>query len=579
MAAVPGFPRLSRTNAGYQFRGVYPKHLRKIIGASELKRSLSTDSLKDAKLAWAELSAEFDRIKREAQQVFDGVAPSRRLESSQALTLREAERLVREWHAFRLKAEFDILASLPRKERSSEARRLAVKEEIEGHGDLRHWKWRQSASDVMEHLCDQQGFEMPHAESHVWNSFADRIIEARVDVLKRVLARMDDDFSESPLRTDPSFLRPIVDDTPLHPGSDPATPAQQSLSLNAEIQKYVEDRGRSVSEQTRQANRGRLRLLAAYFGDEHDIRSITSSDMEAFREVVLDLPRDPFRALPNTPLADMPAIAKSRGLQISSRNNSRIVFETVSSFFKRLVDRGLIDRNPCSGLAIKKDARAERKRHPFTPATLETLFSSSVFAPKHAKFDSSYWVPLIGLFTGMRLGEICQLWTDDLIEVDGIKCIRVRHSEARDQRLKTGDSERTIPVHRELERLGLIAWWRSKQILEPARLFPEIPKSASDTFSDAFSKRFAYQMRKLGLAGKGLVFHSFRHTFVDGMRNAGIDEATQKALGGWKAKDVHAQYGRGPGIRRLKQQIDNVRFADTNRELDLSKIAIYSRLE
>lgn len=576
MVAVPGFPKLSRTNAGFQFRGVYPKHLRKIIGASELKRSLGTDSLSDAKLAWAELSAEFDRVKGEAQQVFDGAKPAdHSLRASRALTLREAERLVRSWHAFRLKSEFDILANLPRSERTSDARKRSVQEQIEGHGDLRHWKWRRSAADVIQHLCEQHGFETPLAESPVWNRFADRVIEARVDVLKRVLARMDDDFTDSPLRTDPSFLKPVVDATPLHPGSHSASQAKPPLSLKAEIQKYVEDRGRAISEQTRQANKGRLRLLPAYFGDEHDIRYITSSDMEAFRETILDLPRDPFRALPNTPLADMPALAKSRGLQVSSRNNSRIVFETVSSFFKRLVDRGLIDRNPCAGLAIKKDARAERKRHPFSPATLETLFSSSIFAPGHTKFDSSYWVPLIGLFTGMRLGEICQLWTDDLSEVDGVQCIRIRHSEAREQRLKTGDSERIIPIHKELERLGLSNWWQTKQGTPPERLFPEIPKSASDTFSDAFSKRFAYQMKKLGLAGQGLVFHSFRHTFVDGMRNAGLDEATQKAIGGWKAKDVHAQYGQGPAIPRIKQEIDRVWFSDSTKTLDLGNIAVW----
>tara|TARA_R110002126_G_scaffold5275_5_gene28019 strand:- start:984 stop:2660 length:1677 start_codon:yes stop_codon:yes gene_type:complete len=555
--------------------------LRETVGLSEFKRTLGTDSLKEAKRAWAQIDAEFELIKANAQASLAGVyAAGSSAKTKQALDISDTEVLVRDWHAFRLGAEFEVLRGLSRSDRTGQQRLDAIREEMEGYADLRHWKLRHSTSDVIDHLCDKHNFEAPKEGGAIWNRFADRIMEARVDVSRRVLARMNDDFSSHPANADVSFVEEQPGHPHLNPGSNGGDVVDDALLLGEQIASYVNDRGRAVSDATRSANRGRLRVLAAYFGEDTDIHSITQRQMGAFRDTLLDLPRDPFRSLPDTPVAEMPAVAKARGLPIVDRNNARIIMETASSFLRRLVERGLLARDPCVGLAIRKDPRAQRKRRSFTTGELQSLFDAEPYLTQSdAKqvFDGAYWVPLIALLSGMRLAEVCQLWTDDIAAIDGTMSIRVRHNPQRGQRLKTIGSERVIPVHSELVRLGFGRWATRRTANGPERLFPDIPFSQSGSASDVFSKRFSYRMKRLGLTGSGLVFHSFRHTFVDAMRNCGLDDATQKAIGGWAAKDAHSQYGSGPNLGHLKKAIDKVRFSDANHDLTLQSLPVFDQ--
>ena len=66
--------------------------------------------------------------------------------------------------------------------------------------------------------------------------------------------------------------------------------------------------------------------------------------------------------------------------------------------------------------------------------------------------DHRYWLPLLALWTGGRLGELAQLLTSDVVEISGIWVIRI--TDAPDntnsdhvKRLKNPESERDVPVH------------------------------------------------------------------------------------------------------------------------------------
>ena len=60
------------------------------------------------------------------------------------------------------------------------------------------------------------------------------------------------------------------------------------------------------------------------------------------------------------------------------------------------------------------------------------------------------WVPLIGLFSGMRLGEICGLRTTDVQLESDTYFFNVAESGEDDRRLKTAAATRRVPVHSEL---------------------------------------------------------------------------------------------------------------------------------
>jgi hypothetical protein len=93
---------------------------------------------------------------------------------------------------------------------------------------------------------------------------------------------------------------------------------------------------------------------------------------------------------------------------------------------------------------------------------LRVLFASSVFTEgarsKAGRREAAFWLPLLGLFTGARLGEIAPLSAADVKtdELTNIHSIVITEDLEKGRRLKTSGSRRVVPVHPELIRIGFI---------------------------------------------------------------------------------------------------------------------------
>ena len=90
----------------------------------------------------------------------------------------------------------------------------------------------------------------------------------------------------------------------------------------------------------------------------------------------------------------------------------------------------------------------------------------------------------------------------------------------------------------------------------------------------AWSKWFGQYLRKLEIKDDASkVFHSFRHSFIDAMRTARINEELSLALVGHGKGSVHQAYGAKDMVRRFGMQsmaeaVSSVEY----RGLDLSNI-------
>lgn len=93
------------------------------------------------------------------------------------------------------------------------------------------------------------------------------------------------------------------------------------------------------------------------------------------------------------------------------------------------------------------------RRQEWEPEELQTWFSSPIyterFRPKGGAGEASFWLPVLGLYHGFRLGEMCQLRRPDLIVKSGIDCLIIRPSDEDDgeaeRTVKTTESERIVP--------------------------------------------------------------------------------------------------------------------------------------
>jgi integrase len=236
--------------------------------------------------------------------------------------------------------------------------------------------------------------------------------------------------------------------------------------------------------------------------------------------------------------------------------NVNIKLGMIGVVFNYAKDNDLgLESNPASRIRVTEKRRPKEKRREFDEAALKAIFSSPVYVrglrPKGGGGDACYWLPILALFTGARIEELAQLRPEDVYEETyrdssgqqhAAWVVRVTHSAAEGQELKTAASERRIPLHAELLRLGFID--RAKVAAGKRRVFFDLVPDVYGVESGNFSKWFGRYLRSAcKVADDRMVFHSFRHTFKHLSRLAGIPADVHNALTGHTTGDVADNYG------------------------------------
>jgi integrase len=182
-------------------------------------------------------------------------------------------------------------------------------------------------------------------------------------------------------------------------------------------------------------------------------------------------------------------------------------------------------------------------------------------------------LPLLGLYTGARQGELAPSVTEDA--ATGTYSIAIVEDDARGVRLKTASSRRIVPVHPELHRLGFLRLVDARRQAEgpKAALFPLLKPGPRGGYAEGWSKWFGRYIRTNGITNKARVFHSFRHSFKDALRAAGVSEDVNDALTGHSGGGVGRTYGakdmtRRFGMPRLAEAVMKVEYPG----LDLSHL-------
>ncbi len=196
-------------------------------------------------------------------------------------------------------------------------------------------------------------------------------------------------------------------------------------------------------------------------------------------------------------------------------------------------DLGLIKQSPWTGIDI--EFRTTNKRRPWKPDELLKLFNQPLHTAyelpsnKKAGKDAAYWIPLLGLYTGARLGEIAQLRTIDVLIEAAVPMLAITN-EGDGQHVKTKAGLRDVPIHSELIRLGFLDYVAKAKQSTQVNLWPDLPTRA-DKPGGYFSDWFGSYRRSLGF-DKTPDFHCFRHTVRTQMAEAGIPEAVIDTLVG-----------------------------------------------
>lgn len=300
----------------------------------------------------------------------------------------------------------------------------------------------------------------------------------------------------------------------------------------------------------------------------------SSKDTRSARQVIEDLDEqepvrvaalaDKLRKEGKPPGEIEDALAKAATLRLSATTIKRHQTALQSIFGYALTLR-LIDKNPFKGMLLTE---AEVKRWKRSAARIERtgwgdaiydLLSSEIYTtPLEDIGDPRFWIPLISMYTGLRLEEICQLRVRDFGKAEGIQYLAVQN-EIGSQLNKSDNALRRIPLHRALIDVGLPKLVELRKQSGMSRLFPDMPRSKSKgTLSAIMSKRFGYYTKSRGVKDVGLDFHALRTEFHVRLARAKVPEHVRKGYLGHEQNDVtYANYFRiGETMESLKDYID-----------------------
>ncbi len=205
-------------------------------------------------------------------------------------------------------------------------------------------------------------------------------------------------------------------------------------------------------------------------------------------------------------------------------------FRSVQALFKtanQYHDTAINLEHLFGGQDFSKEVRQPDKRIPWSVADLNKLFATPIWtgtakAKRSLRYnegkkifkDAYWWLPVIGIFTGMRLEEICQLQAGDLKADGDIHYLDVVEGEGK--RLKTASSARQVPIHAILINLGFLSLFDKKTASQ--RIFADLTRGGADQkFGYEYSGDFTTYRRKTDTYEEWKDFHSFRHTFVSAL--------------------------------------------------------------
>ncbi|MCK1491305.1 site-specific integrase [Bradyrhizobium sp. 180] len=314
----------------------------------------------------------------------------------------------------------------------------------------------------------------------------------------------------------------VVDTPPLPTAAD----AKRSCTVNDLIDLYVADPSKKRTPGTMKTYNTVFRAMRELFGPDTPANSIHRTDCERVRDVLLRVPKNATQRFPDMTLEEAAAEAKRQGLPTLGDKVVNNYLNNFSSVFKFGVKSWRIDRNPAEGLSIAVDEDADGEgRGTFSVQQLNVIFNAPLYRGciddedgyakpgPHVIRRGRFWIPLISLWSGMRLNECCQLVTADIQQYEGVPVILITDAanggdedEADRKRIKTKAGKRFVPVHPELQRIGFLDYVKEMKAAKSQRLFPELkPGKQTGYLSDPFSKWFNDKRRflgKLGLAGQ-----------------------------------------------------------------------------
>lgn len=389
-------PLLQLRGGVYRFRIRVPDELRPLVGKTEITKSLGTGDLREAQAL-----ARLERVKLDGEWA----ALRRRLSPEPKATLSEAEiwQLVSKWF---VEAERKRVAAPGETDYDTAVEDLAM---VSTPGVI-----NSSVFIAAKRMLEEEGIKLDPA-TPAFGKLQQMLHRAYVESERREIVRA---FPGTSMTLDPTFAAPA---------STPFVKPVSLYDLKKVMKAVASDPARSkLSGKSLIKRDAQWRALKEFFGPTTVMDDIGRDRIRKFMDLLKELPSNASKHFPAATLAEAVALGAKKGLPTLSPDTANAYLRQLGSLFRFAVNEGMAKSDPTAGLLLPKSGvKAKDKRLPFSTADLKAIFAAPIYTgcvddqSGYAKVGPNivragrFLVPLIALYTGMRLGEICQLTLDD----------------------------------------------------------------------------------------------------------------------------------------------------------------------
>lgn len=553
----------------YHARLRVPKDLIEVVGKRELWKACNTTNPETAKDEKARIVGEWRAWFKELRQ-------------QRAATEHDLERVTYDFYRREVELNRQNRAQLPTQADVDAERRAMFAEAdagapsvsrmfdvaaLEGAADCDRTNRAAQMADLKKHLATGETALIEWAANEIiqresftitkgsreYRELCHRLQRAQLEALQRAAEADQGQFDGKP--TD-ELIRPPA-------GVREAVFAAPGESIMELYDQFCRENPGGVTADTQDQNRKIVKLFAEFVGEASPVTAITKAAVRDWKKALFAWPSKAaeikdFRGMT---FREVLKANEEVGKPAISEKTINKYLSAMGGFCEWLRGNDYIEGDPLDGMFLKLDKNRQTV-FPYTTDQLKVIFSSPVFTGAQSSEDDHLpgnvhindwrrWLPLIGLFTGARLGEIAQLYLADLRQEHGHWIFHITRETARDgdvqKTTKTKGSQRVIPVHPELIKLGLLQYAASLRERGEKRLFPEIKPDARGQMSGHPSRWYGRYVARIGVKDdKSVNFHSFRHGLADAFRRAGYLDDQFKFMLGHTGATTTGRYGKLP---------------------------------
>lgn len=556
------YPRLAIKNHTYYIRVAIPRHLQKLAKRKEIRYSLNTSKFSEAILKLRKESAKIDKYIKILKDLNMKIQNNKIILSDDELDKLLVFRL-REIEDF-FEFNFDEILNYEKSFQDIalySQQNIDEKQKDDTDSDntiiskllIRYIKWLGSRSSAslsqinMKNIIESENSDVTFEDNQMSNSTM-----SQTEYLTKLLKSIET-YSEKRAhsligctqRIQPSnpkvrhLLSAMKTQKNYDIGSIPQTSTPWIEIFNAMIRPDLHSK--NISEETIKTKKQCLETIFELI-DKQYIEDITITDCQRLNRLIYLIPKKWKENNPGKKLLDvlLPDDMSHQDQAISSTSVNKYL-TIFQEFLKYCRQQQLINNDLADIIVKPKVEKHKNVWQPFEAEELKKIFNPKTYFKKMLHSDNpKYWIPLIGLYTGARLNEICQIRTDDVKSDDGIWYFQISDMGEK-QSVKNYASVRNVPIHPVLINLGFLEQinWARKQ--KQDRIFYSLQYNPKNKYGGAMSKAFQYYLDKIGMKDSKKVFHSFRHTVRTKFINSNVSEETANIICGWEGQGAGAK--------------------------------------